>query len=136
MRKARTRSFSSSGTARLLRTSRAKSPDLLFRGFPSYWNVVALYLLLLRPAASVSLAVIIGLCAMVFVPVFYVYPSRTPQYRALTLVLTAAYLLCLVPAVIQYPHTDRRLVYVSLLYVVYYVAISLKISAELRRRRR
>ena len=111
----------------------AKSPALLFRGFPSYWNVLALYLMLLRPAPWISLAVVVALSVMVFVPVYYVYPSRTRQYRGLTLLLTAAYAVCLVAAVIQYPDTDRRLVYGSLLYAVYYVAISFKISAALRR---
>jgi len=111
----------------------AKSSDLRFRGFPSYWNVLALYLLLLRPPPWISLSVVVVLCVMVFVPVYYVYPSRTRQYRGLTLPLTAAYALCLVAAVIQYPDTDSRLVYASLLYGVYYVAVSLKIGVELRR---
>ena len=111
----------------------AKSADHGFRGFPSYWNVLALYLLLLRPAPWVSLGVVLALCVMVFVPVYYVYPSRTGRYRSLTLVLTAAYALCLTLAVIQHPRSDSRLVLASLLYVVYYVAISLKLRAEFRR---
>jgi phosphatidylcholine synthase len=110
----------------------AKSSDLLFRGFPSYWNLVALYLLLLEPPPWVSFALVISLCVMVFVPIYYVYPSRTRQYRTLTLTLTLVYMLCLVLAVAQYPQTDRRLVQVSLLYVLYYIAISLKIRAGLR----
>src|SRR5215213_7250666 len=34
----------------------AKTDDGYFRGFPSYWNVVALYLYYLRPSAGAALA--------------------------------------------------------------------------------
>src|SRR3712207_2972979 len=55
----------------------AKTEDHTFLGFPSYWNVVAFYAVVLdlgRPAVAVILVV----CSvLVFVPVRYLYPSRT-----------------------------------------------------------
>ena len=36
----------------------AKTPDHFFRGFPSYWNVLAFYLLVLRPDPRLNLAII------------------------------------------------------------------------------
>ncbi len=54
----------------------AKTADGYFRGFPSLWNVVALYLYLLRPTTGVSLAVLWLLAVLTFVPSLYLYPSR------------------------------------------------------------
>jgi phosphatidylcholine synthase len=102
----------------------AKTDDHYFTGFPSYWNVVVLYLLLLRFDAWLALAIVLFLCLMVFVPFRYVYPSRTRPFRALTLALSAAWgILCLV-VMFQYPAPSTMLVWASLAYVPYYVGIS------------
>ena len=55
----------------------AKTDDHLFTGFPSYWNVVAVYLIALRPPPPVAAAILLLLAVLVFVPIRYVYPSRT-----------------------------------------------------------
>jgi len=54
----------------------AKTADHFFKGFPSYWNLVVLYMFLweLPPAVNGGLLVVLGL--LVFVPIKYVYPSR------------------------------------------------------------
>src|SRR6266542_1940958 len=65
----------------------AKTSDYFFTGFPSYWNIVVLYVFVLALPAVVNASVLAGLAALVFVPIGYVYPTRTPTLRALTLVL-------------------------------------------------
>ena len=68
----------------------AKSSDHFFTGFPSYWNIVVLYLMLFRVPPVYNAIVLLVLSALVFVRIGYVYPSRTPTLRALTLVLGSA----------------------------------------------
>src|SRR5262249_48989278 len=65
----------------------AKTTDHFFTGFPSYWNIVAFYLYALGWSPVTNALWIVGLSAAVFVPVRYVYPSRTVTLRPLTVVL-------------------------------------------------
>ena len=106
----------------------AKTRDGLFRGFPSCWNVVALYLLLLRPPVPVSLGVLVVLGALAFAPLYCVYPNRTPVLRRTTLVLTAAWIVSLVAIVARYPDREPWLVGASLGYVAYYAALSIALT--------
>ena len=63
----------------------AKTPDCFFLGFPSYWNVVAMYLYLLGSSPRVSLAIVLVLSVAVFVPLRYIYPTRSPVLRGLSM---------------------------------------------------
>ena len=54
----------------------AKTEDGYFLGFPSYWNVVALYAFLLDVSAAATSAWLIALSIAVFVPLKYLYPSQ------------------------------------------------------------
>jgi len=111
----------------------AKTDDLLFTGFPSYWNVVALYVVLLRPPAAVTAAVVAILCTLVFVPIRYVYPSRTRILRWPTLVLTLAWALCALLLVFELDEPRPWLVWTSLLYVAYYFGLSVALTVRRRR---
>jgi phosphatidylcholine synthase len=103
----------------------AKTADHFFTGFPSYWNIVAFYLYAAQAGAAVNALVVLVLCVFVFVPIGYVYPSRTPVLQRLTLALailwgaTIAVMIALLPAV------PRRLLILSLAFPVYYAALSL-----------
>lgn len=111
----------------------AKTEDHLFLGFPSYWNIAAFYVVVLdlRPAA---VAVVLLVCAvLVFVPVGYVYPSRTSTLRSTTLVLTSLWLVGYAVLVAQLPDPSPLWLAMSVAYVVYYVALSLYLT--LRRAR-
>ena len=110
----------------------AKTPDHFFKGFPSYWNVVAFYMLALDLSAVVNLAIIALLIVLVFVPIKYVYPSRTPQFRMLTLGLATLWGVALIVILWQLPDPSPWLVRVSLLFVVYYVAVSLFLAVKRR----
>jgi len=54
----------------------AKTDDGYFLGFPSLWNVVALYLYLLQLPGAFALGAIIILSLLTFVPSRYLYPSQ------------------------------------------------------------
>jgi phosphatidylcholine synthase len=108
----------------------AKTADHLFLGFPSYWNVVAFYIILMD-LGHVSVAVLLTVCAaLVFLPVGYVYPSRTDTLRRLTLALTTVWLVSYAVLLSQFPSLDPIWLTISLGYVVYYVALSLHLTAR------
>jgi phosphatidylcholine synthase len=108
----------------------AKTDDHLFLGFPSYWNIAAFYVIVLdlQPA---SVAIVLLVCAvLVFVPIGYVYPSRTDLLRRLTLVLTTLWLASYAVLLVQLPDPSPVWLAISLAYVVYYVALSLYLTAR------
>src|SRR4029453_7669728 len=51
----------------------AKTDDPLFPGFPSYWNIVALYVLALDLGQGATAVMVTVLSVMVFVPIRFVY---------------------------------------------------------------
>lgn len=113
----------------------AKTEDHYFLGFPSYWNVVAFYAIVLDvgpTGVGVALAVF---TVLVFVPVKYVYPSRTRLLGGLNLALAAAWLVSYAVLVVQYPDPHPVVVAVSLAYLVYYVGVSIWLTVAGARRR-
>ncbi|MBV7331116.1 CDP-alcohol phosphatidyltransferase family protein [Chloroflexi bacterium TSY] len=105
--------------------SDAKTDDHYFKGFPSYWNVLVFYLFLLNLAAWTNFVIVVVLAILVFVPIKYVYPSRTERYQRLTLPLAIIWGIVCVIILIQYPNQNPWLIWISLLYALYYVGISL-----------
>ena len=102
----------------------AKTTDHFFTGFPSYWNIVAFYLLVLRLPVVVNGVILLGLATMVFVPIRYVYPSRTPVLRWQTNVLGAVWAVLLFVMMWQYPAISKWVLYASLAFPVYYFGLS------------
>lgn len=103
----------------------AKTQDHYFKGFPSYWNVVAFYLFFADADPRINLAVVGVFCALVFVPIKWVYPSRMARWRGLTIVLTILWGVCCLVILARYPTPSHALVYASLGYIAYYVLVSL-----------
>jgi phosphatidylcholine synthase len=66
---------------------RMKTDDNHFRGFPAVWNVIAFYLLLLRPASAVAFVIVALFIVLTFVPVRFVHPLRVRRLRVPTLAL-------------------------------------------------
>jgi phosphatidylcholine synthase len=103
----------------------AKTGDHFFTGFPSYWNVTAFYLLVAGWTPQVNSAILVVLVALVFVPLKYVYPSRTPVFQWLTNLLGVAWGGAMIVMLWQYPAVPRPLFLASLLFPVYYAGLSL-----------
>ena len=104
--------------------AKVKATDYFFTGFPSYWNLIALYVYLLQLPPVVNAVVLLIFVVLVFVPLRYIYPSRTVTFAALTNVLAAVWGLLVVWIVWQIPAVDRRLVLLSLVFPVYYMLLS------------
>ena len=114
----------------------AKTEDHYFRGFPSYWNIVAFYAIVFS-LSSVAVGTILVVCSLlVFVPIRYVYPSRTVAFRKLTVTLTALWILAYAAILSQMPEPAPALLLFSLLYLVYYLGLSLHLSGKMLKARR
>lgn len=105
--------------------SDAKTDDHFFKGFPSYWNLVVFYMLILKGNVWINLAVILFLSIMVFVPLRYVYPSRYKPYQRLTMAVLSVWGVANIAIVVQLPEPAPILVAISLAGVGYYVLLSL-----------
>jgi phosphatidylcholine synthase len=106
----------------------AKTDDHFFLGFPSYWNVVAFYAIVLDVAPATLAAFVVIFAVLVFVPVRYLYPSRMTSLRGLTLALTAVWGVTYVVLLLQLPDPHPLVVAVSLAYLVYYVGLSVYLT--------
>jgi len=112
----------------------AKTEDYFFTGFPSYWNIVALYLHAGRLPAEVNGAILLALSGLVFVRIGYVYPTRTPVLRGLTNGLCAVWGAMIVVIVWQLPEVSGPLLIASMFFPVYYTVLSLFLNMRRGRR--
>jgi phosphatidylcholine synthase len=103
----------------------AKTADYFFTGFPSYWNIVVLYLLLFRVPPGANAVILLVLSALIFVRIGWIYPSRTPTLQRLTLALGAVWTLAIGVIVLGWPSPPRWIAIGSLLFPVYYIVLSL-----------
>jgi phosphatidylcholine synthase len=111
----------------------AKTADHFFLGFPSYWNVVAFYVYVLDLDTTVT-AVILLLCTvMVFVPIRYVYPSRTKILRGVNIALTTVWLVTYAILLVQLDDPQPIVVALSFAYLAYYTGLSIYLSWVLPR---
>jgi phosphatidylcholine synthase len=105
----------------------AKTDDDFFLGFPSYWNVLALYLWLLDIGRVGGTLWVTGLSLAVFVPIKYIYPSKVKP-RSLLLGLwggAIVWMLAIAAAVIADDlQTRERVAQLSLAYPVWYLWLS------------
>lgn len=106
----------------------AKTSDHFFTGFPSYWNLVVFYLFVMHGSQVFNAVVLIALAVLVFVPIRYLYPSRTPTLRALTVALGIAWGITLLVMVWQLPAISAPLLWGSLAFPIYYVVLSLVVG--------
>jgi phosphatidylcholine synthase len=110
----------------------AKTADDFFTGFPSYWNIVVFYLYIVRWSPTTNAMILLLLALLVFVPIRYVYPSRTPTWRPLTMSLGTAWAVLMLALLWQMPEMSRILLWLSLVFPVYYVLLSLRLDRARR----
>lgn len=103
----------------------AKSDDDFFTGFPSYWNIVAVYLHAAALPPGVNAAILVVLSILVFVRIGYVYPSRTPVLRGLTVALGGIWGVMMIAVILALPRVSMPLLAGSLFFPLYYAGLSL-----------
>lgn len=102
----------------------AKTADGYFRGFPSYWNVVAFYLHFLRPPVWLALGTIVLLSVLTFVPAKYLYPSQPGRLNRWTRALGLVWTGVLVLVLLEVPAHPRGWLLASLLFPLFYLLAS------------
>lgn len=114
--------------------SDAKTDDHFFLGFPSYWNIAAFYVIVMELSTTTTAIIIAVLTILVFVPIKYVYPSRTATLWTVNMTLAVLWLVLWGIITWQLPAPSQLLVGLSWLYVIYYAAISLWLTLQAGRR--
>ena len=109
----------------------AKTADYFFLGFPSYWNIVVFYFHLLKTPLWINAFLVIALSVLVFVPIKFIYPSRSPRFRVSTNILGALWGAVVLYLIYRLPEPPISIVFASLAFPAYYTALSLWL--ELRR---
>ena len=99
-----------------------------FLGFPSYWNIVALYLGIVAHEFGVwpNAVILLLLSVLTVVPVGFIYPNLAPP-RWKGLILGGAFLWLIMALLMlrTYPLTPSWLFFASLIYPLFYTVISL-----------
>ncbi|TMA34460.1 MAG: CDP-diacylglycerol O-phosphatidyltransferase [Deltaproteobacteria bacterium] len=102
-----------------------KTEDDFFLGWPSYWNVVALYVWLLDLSPAAASAWVALFSALTFVPLKYIYPSKMRRWRAVTSAGGMLWMIAMALIAQLPPGAARdRATEISLFYPAYYVALS------------
>jgi phosphatidylcholine synthase len=109
--------------------AKVETGDHYFTGFPSYWNIVVVYLYVAGLPQSINAAILVALALMVFVPIRYIYPSRTRTLQVPTLALGTMWSILFAWMIWRLPDTDGPWTMLSLIYPVYYLALSLWLQA-------
>jgi phosphatidylcholine synthase len=103
----------------------AKTDDHFFLGFPSYWNIVAFYVVVWELSTVATTELLLLLSVLVFVPIKYLYPSRTEKLWYVNMTLATLWLALWAAITASLPDAPVALVALSLVYVVYYIVVSL-----------
>ena len=112
------------------RKSNAKTDDGFFLGFPSYWNIVAFYLFVLRPPAPVAAAALVIFALLTFVRTPYIYSTRGAPF-ARTMNLGAVVWFVLLGVILFGPaQYSRMLAVVSLAYPAMYFVFSATVTVR------
>lgn len=115
----------------------AKEEGGFFRGFPSYWNLVAFYIglwaqppyLPVGPVASTIFVLV--LAVLTVAPVWLLYPNMAPApWRWLVLGGAYAWVLLLAALLPWYPDVPVWLMLVSVLYPLFYTLLSWRLSKQ------
>ena len=104
-----------------------------FLGFPSYWNIVAVYAGVLHAAAGPRpvAALVLALAVLTVLPVRFVYPNLAPRpWRWPTLTGGAAWAALLAAMLPAYPRVPGWLLWASLVYPAFYAALSVWLDAR------
>jgi phosphatidylcholine synthase len=109
----------------------AKTEDHFFLGFPSYFNVLAFYAIVFGMTQGALAALLVTCSLLVFVPIRYVYPTRTAAFRRLSLFLTALWLVSYAVILLQMPEPNALVLGFSLMYLFYYFGLSLYLSGKI-----
>ena len=104
-----------------------------FLGFPSYWNVVALYAGILHHLYGpwINAVMLLALAALTLAPIGFLYPNLAPRpWRVPVLAGAMVWLGILFALLPGYPRPPEWLFWLSLVYPALYTALSIQLRAR------
>jgi phosphatidylcholine synthase len=104
--------------------AKTDNDSYFFKGFPSVWNFLVVYMMLLGLNPWINLVALVVCNILIFVPVKYLYPSRNTRLRRFTLGFTYLYGVIGVWGLLQYPDVPEWVAPASFVYVAYYAVLS------------
>lgn len=104
--------------------AKTDNQSYFFKGFPSVWNFLVFYMMLLGLNPWVNFALLVACNILVFVPIKFLYPTRNNRFRRFTTLFTYLYGALGIWGLLQYPDVPVWVAPVSFLYVAYYAAMS------------
>lgn len=110
--------------------TQAKTEDHFFLGFPSYWNIVVFYIYLLNLPTIFASAILLTFALVTFLPVKFLYPTRTGFLRSLTLVLGIIFALQLMALMYYFDESPLVLIYSSFIFPFYYFGLSFYLNLK------
>lgn len=102
----------------------AKTDDGFFLGFPSYWNIIAFYIYVLRPPASTTAFVLLFFAALTFIPTRYLYASQGGPFALVINGGAVIWLAMLLTVVMNEPPRSLLIAKLSLFYPAAYLGLS------------
>lgn len=104
---------------------RAKT-DESFVGFPSYWNVLVFYQYMLGWDKTLNAVLVVVLAVLVFVPIHYIYPSKTKMLKGVTLALVILWGMMVFVSVVAFDSVwVESVLWWSLIVPFYYMVLSM-----------
>lgn len=109
----------------------AKTADHFFKGFPCYWNFILFYMLSFNTSMGTNALALLIFCALVFIPIKYVYPSRidflthSAKIKVLMHGLSILYGISTTFLLLSYPKTNPFWLTLSFSYIIIYMIISI-----------
>ena len=106
-----------------------------FLGFPSYWNIVVFYCGVWYASAGpwLNAVVVVALTVLTVLPVRFIYPNLAPRpWKTPTMIGGAVWTALLVWMWTRYPSPPALLMWVSLIYPAFYMALSVWLDAKAR----
>ncbi len=101
----------------------AKTNDKHFTGFPSYWNVVALFMALLKSPPAVNATIIAALAVLVLLPMKFPSSQALGKWEWVALGLCGALVIYLL--LFNFDSPSPVLVYLALIYPIYHLVSSI-----------
>lgn len=108
----------------------AKTEDDYFLGFPSLWNIVALYLWLWNLPPALNGAIVFTLSLAVLLPIRFIYPSKTRSFKKLNLLVMTLWGVLVVLGLASTAEWGRRCFLWSSLCLFYYFGLSFWLHSQ------
>jgi phosphatidylcholine synthase len=102
-----------------------KTVDNFFSGFPAVWNLIAFYLLLLKPTPAVCATTVAVFAILTFVPVRFVHPFRVRRLRTVTVAMLTLWAVLAAVTVKQTLAPDLWITAALCLIAMYFLAVGL-----------